>query len=414
MLIGAMTSIIVVAGLVITFMAKGRSARRVIVQVHDQRIQRPPKVVDSALHENFRVDELEGIFEPSESLAASHSKPLAWDGKPFFKGVVNRAGTTIKLWQFPTSLGFNYGRLGIVNPDTTWVPMVADITAPASATFCIALQPAILNSPDLLNGFTDGSFDGIRFENATTPQFKQLATALARFQSIHKLDFLRIDPDSSFEQECVKVINHYPNLTKLDSRMLADGSSFSQLHRLKMLEDLALFGIEKNYDQVFLALAGSTHLTKLTLDNIPLSTAAVRALSECPNLKTVDLYLTSKDPQSQVAQIVPLADLKPLSSLEMRTLTYSPAIIDTLRKFQTLKDLKCELGKDWNRERGMSLHRALPYTDIWLASRALSRDSQDPLAQTAPGLNRKLSDNSSEPIFVHYRPTPKSALQPIK
>lgn len=199
LLIG-LASVLMLAGLASFYWLKGSAKKPLMAQEKIFKASAAEKSIAQPSTPDPRVDELVAIIDPSAPFPASSSKPAAWDGKPFYKGIINQGSRAICVWQFPASMGFQYGRLGIENPDQSWVAMVGPINTPTTAKFCIALQPAILDSLDQIGGFTDGSFNGIRFENSTADQFRKLVAALAKFKSIDRLDFRNLIPDSELEK----------------------------------------------------------------------------------------------------------------------------------------------------------------------------------------------------------------------
>ncbi len=293
--------------------------------------------------------------------------------------------------------------------------MAGTVTAPTSARVMVNPHRGLVTSPDLLKGFTDGNFDGICFEAMNTSQFKQLAAAMLKLQSINRLVLQNIEQDASFEQEFVKVINQYPNLTRLETSVNVDGHAFSQIHRLKMLAELSISGIKKNCDQIFVALSASSQLTKLNIVDCRISASDLRPLGTCPNLKAVSFRLKPGQVIKQFDQISSLTQLKQLSHLDLATLSYSPALIDTLGKFKSLKGLKCELTSDWSMVEKGAVRQALPYTEIWLSWPVVDNAGPGALKPGAGegGLPPNLSD-IGELQVVHYRPLQNPPVHLIK
>ena len=195
-------------------------------------------------------------------------------------------------------------------------------------------------------------------------------------------------------------------MTRLVGGMLADGRLFGQIHRLNMLEELSLSGVRENREQVFAYLKGSKHLTEIDLGSDPISTAAVKSLSTCPHLKQVNLQLDGQGPQLQTYQITPMVALEQLPQLQLENLSYSPALIETLAKFKSLKVLKCGLDTDWAPGKKMALRQALPYTELWLKWPILNSDLRKAGPQTSPSreLGGTLPDAGGEMTSVHYFP----------
>lgn len=202
------------------------------------------------------------------------------------------------------------------------------------------------------------------------------------------------------------MINSYPKLTELDCGVLPDGLTFAQIHRLHFLETLSISGVEKHCDQLFAALNGSDHLTKLTIVNIALSPAAVQSLEHCSNLKELHLVLPRKDSKAQFDQIAPVANLKRIETLQLQYFNFNSETAGQLAKFQNLKQLKCHTDDDITQADIMALRQSLPNTEIWLiwrpANNSKTKPQQAPLGATEDGLQEE----------AHYRPLKKQAAVP--
>lgn len=321
-------------------------------------------------------------------IADQNMSAMVWDGKPFFKGIVQHSGRPSKLWQFPQAVVPGLGWLGKVADQKEMVPMVGKVYFAPSDPVYFMPNKSILVYPDLRNGFTDGNFDGLALSSINKIQFDRLAKIMAKLESIHGLYIYNIeDADAAFESSSLQVINYYPDLTKLRVETLVDGRAVLQIRRLKMLQHLHLGAVKGNRADLFKSIHGLNRLTELYFTNVPLTVDAVKEICSCQNLEKLKFLLKDKNIQIQGFELEHLASLKKLKWLTLESVRFSPTLIQALVKFRSLKTLECQLDREWNRGQRMALRQALPDVDLLLYWQVAGEEMQRRL-HYSPGQNQ--------------------------
>jgi hypothetical protein len=313
---------------------------------------------------------IQSNFDAPIKVAAA-VKPAIWDGKPFFKGIENRSGKSVKLWQFPQSDGINLGYLQTVGPGgESHIPIRSTVIVPASDRVGLVPDPAIINSPEILAGFTDGNIDGLNLKGFTLSEFGQVAAGLAQLKSIDRLYIDGVEGDDISAAKCAEVADHYPKLTGLVIQTLADCRPLSLLHRLKKLKQLALLRIGKSSDDFFAALRGSTELNVFSIGECPVTASVMRELGTCPNLQVICFRSQANEfNEVKAEEIAPLTKLKKLTELELCRAPYSPGLVAVLAKCKSLKILLCDSNTKWTAEQEEELKQALPNAKVSFALR---------------------------------------------
>jgi serine/threonine protein kinase len=242
-------------------------------------------------------------------------------------------GVKVNRFNFPTN--FSLGTIGFTKPGTnkwTMVPAQGTIAVGYGRPVSLTAGQALLSYPELLNYFRPNEIDTVNLNDSQKLPLK-LLQALAKQTQLHRLE-LRATMLSNKDITLLEKFQALKSLdignTNITSAALAKCKILPQLQTLhvNMLSDVT---------PVLTVLVKSNNLTDLYLNNVKLSNEDYALISRTTKLQILSL----KESATKDADLLKLSSLPNLTTLYIdRCGNLTPATIDTLKRFKSLKELR--------------------------------------------------------------------------
>jgi hypothetical protein len=295
----------------------------------------------------------------SDLSKANANATVEWDGKPFFKGTLNRAGQSYRHFVFPkVSANPSYFQYGLW-PRVKQAALSEDVLIPVSQPLCLVPVSYISAQPFMINGLSDGDFDEIDLLMRDPEVFDSGLTALTKFKSIRSIRFgglpaWEADLPKAGER-AVALINKFPNLDRLIAFAPLSADCLGRLQRLKALREIRLQGPQPDLLACLKLLGGSETLESFAASSWLIQPDNLAILSTCPHLQRLLVGRLTGSHE----EIALLAGFPHLSLLEMPFLKYRPELAADLKPLKSLKELRFTRAT-WTNEQIGQLRQELP------------------------------------------------------
>lgn len=167
---------------------------------------------------------------------------------------------------------------------------------------------------------------GLDFSNAHPTGASKYAV-LQKVSSMKKLWMLDLESSEIVDADLI-VLRNLRNLRRLDVNYTSiHGSTLAKYDQIRRLKRLEFSGCSGASD-LLVALSGSSNLTHLYLENLPLKPADFKLIAQIPNL--LELHVDGSGMRS--SDLTTLCELKKLNLLYCHELRLSPQNLDVVRK----------------------------------------------------------------------------------
>jgi serine/threonine-protein kinase len=296
----------------------------------------------------------------TEGHRQSDDREDAWDGTPFYKGVIAYGGKQCQHWQYlghrppPIYLLYSAGS-GVQE-----VALAGDVYIPTGTKVCAMPKEALIHPPPMLNALTGGNLDEVDYEWYSLTAVEAANPAFAKYKSIKGLRIGNVYWSMADSRASLEAINQFPNLERLMLGAYYDGSTLAKIRRLKALKELRLDSGQIRIHDCLKAVSGSKKLLFLSAINLPVPESDLELVVKCPNLQRLMVgQLTGSHEQLSI-----LARLSGLRQMELPALRYRPNLSADLRLLKSLKTLKFLITSDWTNEQLSQLRHDLPNVNV--------------------------------------------------